>query len=88
MGTIIRITGNGVFIESSPKISSMETSSSNFLNNKMCNLPISDDDKIVDANIIPKQAVKDGTNFIEPQMIRTKSFEMNVRGQCCLGLRG
>lgn len=86
MGTIIRITGDGVFIESNPKIHSMESSSSNILNNKMCNL-VNNVDKGINENEIQKHAV-DCTNFVEPQMIRTQSSEMSVRGQCyieCLG---
>lgn len=38
MGTIIRITGDGVFIESSPKDNSMENSGSDMFDRKMCNL--------------------------------------------------
>lgn len=82
MGTIIRITGDGVFIESNPKIHSMESSSSNILNNRMCNLA-SKVDTVIDENEIQKHAVMyDCTNFVETQMIRTQSSEMSVIGQC------
>lgn len=83
MGTIIRITGDGVFIESNLKISSMETCSSNVLNYKMCNLPSDVNDAVDEINIQQHAIMCDSTDFVEHQMTRTKSYEVNnIRGQC------
>lgn len=82
MGTIIRITGDGVFIESNPKISSMETCSSNLLKNNMCNIPKTVDN-VIDSNKIQQHTIMyDRINFVDHQMTCTKSSEKNCRGQC------
>lgn len=75
MGTIIRITGDGVFIESSPKNSSMESCSSDLSDREMCN-PSMEIGKIIDV-----------TDFQHPNAFKheisgVKSSEMNCIGQC------
>lgn len=80
MGTIIRITGDGVFIESNLKISSMETRSSKCFNNKMCNLPSNIENVVVNSKVQQHSLMYNGTNFVAYPMTRTKSYEVNIGG--------
>lgn len=82
MGTIIRITGDGVFIESCPKDGSMETSFTDSLDKKMCNLS-NNVDQVIDVDRILQHTITyDCTDDSGHQMTRTKSSFLNSRGQC------
>lgn len=73
MGTIIRITGDGVFIESGLK---MEPRSSDLFSTTMCNhLPHTEYTNEVDGNVALKQ------NALKLSITRTTSFELNGLGQ-------
>lgn len=82
MGTIIRITGNGVFIESKLPTNSMDTCSSNLFDNMYNNL--SNVENVINVNEIDQHKImKASDNFVEFKanaISRTKSSELNVIG--------
>jgi len=85
MGTIIRITGNGVFIETNLPTSSMDTCSSNLFE-KMCNNMCSAEN-VINVNDIDQHTImQDSDNSVHAKLFkanaisRTKSSELDVIG--------
>ncbi len=83
MGTIIRITGDGVFIESGQMDGSVEPSldSTDSFNHKMCSLS----HNVVDIEVIDAKKNRmhtiDCTDSVEQQVTQINSSEMNFGGQ-------